>query len=322
MRNLLIIFLLGMVATHSFSQQEAQYSNYQMNNFMLNPAVAGSYSFFNAKVGYRMQWAGMEGGPRTMFASIQGPIKKPRQSMKRKRRKGGIHHGIGGTFQSDQAGAISYQGFNGTYAIHTQLNNTFTLSLGASLGVKVFTLDGSKLKFIHTGDDPELSRQIYSDVMPDMNLGGWLYSETMFFGVSARQVLQNEISLKTENLETNDYSKLHNHYFITAGTMLTMTEDWSFIPSIMLQSVRPAPLQVDLNGTFLYDKRLGLGFSYRHLDAVYFIFEYVHDEKFEFSYAFDLTLSELNKYNSGTHEVIIGVRWARKGQVLCPAKFW
>ena len=57
-----------------FTQQEAQFSNYQMNNFMVNPAVAGSYLFWNAKIGYRAQWIDMDGGPKTMFATIHGPL--------------------------------------------------------------------------------------------------------------------------------------------------------------------------------------------------------------------------------------------------------
>ena len=75
--------------------------------------------------------------------------------------------------------------------------------------------------------------------------------------------------------------------------------------------------------TFWFKEEIGLGFSYRHLDALYVIFEYVYDKKFEFSYAFDLTLSELNKYNNGTHEIIVGYRWGMPSRkVLCPAKFW
>ena len=52
------------------AQQEAQYSNYNMNSFMLNPAVAGSKAFLNAKLGMRSQWVGIEGSPQTQFASF------------------------------------------------------------------------------------------------------------------------------------------------------------------------------------------------------------------------------------------------------------
>ena len=323
-KNILAILIIS-VGASAFGQQEAQYSNYQMNNFMLNPAVAGSYSYWNAIIGYRTQWVGMDGGPKTFFATVQGPINTPR---KKKRRYGGvkstISHGVGGTASYDKAGAISYTAFSGTYALHSQLNRSFTLSLGASFGFKELKLDGSQFQFVHTIDDPEVSNIIYSSVMPDMNLGFWLYSDNLFFGASARQVLQSGITLESgDEVLVGDYAKLYNHYFITAGTKLEINQDWLFVPSVMLQSVRPAPMQVDLNGTFWLKEQMGIGFSYRHLDAIYVILEYVYDQRYEFSYAFDLTLSELSKYNNGTHEIILGIRWGLPNRkVLCPAKFW
>ena len=323
-KNILVILLITLGGL-AFGQQEAQYSNYQMNNFMLNPAVAGSYTYWNAKIGYRTQWVGMEGGPQTMFASVQGPLTTPK--MKKRNRRGPkspISHGLGGSVSYDQAGAISYSSFSGIYALHSKLNRSFTLSLGASFGMKEFRLDGTQLKFVHQLDDPELSNSVYSDIVPDMNIGLWLYSDKMFFGASARQVLQSGLTIESgESVIGNDYSKLYNHYFITAGTKLDLNPDWSFVPSVMVQSVRPAPIQVDLNGTFWFKEEIGLGFSYRHLDAVYVIVEYVYDRKFEFSYAFDLTLSELANYNNGTHEIIVGYRWGMPNRkVMCPAKFW
>jgi type IX secretion system PorP/SprF family membrane protein len=323
-KNLLVILLIT-IGAFSFGQQEAQYSNYQMNNFMLNPAVAGSYSYWSAKVGYRTQWVGMEGGPKTMFATVHGPLNTPQMKKKRRRgHKSSISHGLGGSASYDKAGAISYTGFSGTYAIHSQLNRTFTLSLGASFGIKEFRLDGSQLKFVQTLDDPELNNIVYSHVMPDMNLGFWLYSERIFFGGSARQVLQSGITIESgDEVIGGDYSKLYNHYFVTAGTKLQVNQEWTFVPSVMVQAVRPAPVQVDLNGTFWFKEQMGLGFSYRHLDAVYIVLEYVYENKFEFSYAFDFTLSELSKYNNGTHEIILGIRWGLPNRkILCPAKFW
>lgn len=322
----ILAMLLIIVSTLAIGQQEAQYSNYQTNNFLLNPAVAGSYSFWNAKVGYRTQWVGMDGGPQTMFATAQGAIKNlsPKGKRRRRGRKETFHHGIGGSVSYDKAGAISYTAFSGSYALHSKLNRTYTLSIGASFGMKQFRLDGSELKFVHTLDDPEIGNAMYTNTMPDMNLGFWLYSDKAFFGGAVRQVLQSGITLQTaEGVIDGDYSKLYNHYFITGGVKLDINPDWVFVPSFMMQSVRPAPIQVDLNGTFWLKQQIGLGFSYRHLDALYLVFEYVHDQKFEFSYAFDLTMSDLTHYNQGTHEIIIGMRWGMPSRkVLCPAKFW
>ncbi len=318
----LFVILVCLITLSVKAQQETHYSNYQVNNFLLNPAVAGSYNYWNAKIGYRTQWTGMEGAPQTMFASFHGPIKATKG--RRYRRKKKPHHGIGMMVYRDEAGAISYNGFMGSYALHTKVNRHYTISIGASFGMKEFRLDATKLKFVQTPDDPELNSQVYSDVMPDANLGVWIYSENVFFGASARNILQSGIEISNgEEVLGNDYSKLYNHYFVTGGMLFDINTDWAFVPSVMVQHVRPAPVQFDLNGTFWFQEKIALGISYRNLDAIYAVFEYVHNERFEFSYAYDLTISELTRYNHGSHEVVVGMRWGTpKGKVLCPAKFW
>ena len=320
MRKLLIILSI-LSSLLVIGQQEAQYSNYQMNNFMLNPAVAGSYAFGNAKIGYRTQWVGMEGAPQTAFATIHAPIHHPEASRHQRTHK--PHHGIGASFFRDQTFAISYTGFSGSYAFHMKMDRKHTLSIGASLGLKNFQLDGNKLIFVHTPDDPEIGKNVYTKLIPDANIGFWFYSDRMFFGGSARQVLNSSLELSNVDEAKNSLSKLTKHYFITAGTLLDVSREWSFIPSFMVQSVKPAPVQVDLNGTFWYQKKAAVGFSYRNLDAVYLILDYVYNDKLEIGYAFDFTVSELSKYNGGTHEIIVGIRWGEDHhRVTCPAKFW
>lgn len=306
----------------TYAQQTAQYSNYQMNNFLLNPAVAGSYSYWNARAGFRLQWLGVEGAPRTYFATVHGPLKqKPKRSKSKRGQKQGVNHGVGFTASFDEVGAFSYAGFSGSYAAHLPLNKIWTLSLGASLGMKQTSINTNDLNFQQYPTDPSIVGGIYTETKPDVNLGGWLYSKTAFIGFSARQILQNDVNIGGE-VEENNLSRLYNHYYFTGGVKLEVNYDWVFVPSVMLQAVRPAPLQVDLNTTFWYKSKVGLGLSYRHLDAIYATVEYVHNHMLEISYAYDLPLSGLSKYNSGTHEVIVGIRWNRKGGALCPDKYW
>lgn len=318
-KNTLILTLLFTWTLTGFSQQEPQYSNYQMNNFMLNPAVAGSYGFNNAKMGMRYQWVGMEGSPTTVFATYHAPIHHPGANPHIKRKM--PHHGVGLQLFSDRTFAMSYNGFMATYAIHKKLDKHWTISLGGSFGAKQFRVDESKFFFTQTTNDPDVGNRVLNRIMPDLNLGAWLYSKKAFFGLSARQLLGGDLSFN--NLETINSAKLYNHYFMTAGVLLPMSSSVEFIPSIMVQAVNPAPVQVDVNGTFWYNKQFAVGYSYRHLDALYILFDYVYENKYEVGYAFDLTLSELTKHNIGTHEIIVGIRWGdHSHDVYCPGKFW
>jgi hypothetical protein len=51
--------------------------------------------------------------------------------------------------------------------------------------------------------------------------------------------------------------------------------------------------------------RIAIGFSYRTGDAIMGMLEYQLNEKLRFGYSYDYTISNLNPYNLGTHEVMI-----------------
>lgn len=60
----LFSFLLCQFA---LGQQKPQYTQYVMNNFILNPAIAGIENYVDVKAGYRAQWQGLEGAPVTSY---------------------------------------------------------------------------------------------------------------------------------------------------------------------------------------------------------------------------------------------------------------
>lgn len=317
MRKLTLIFSL-VVSTLGFGQQETQYSNYQMNNFMLNPAVAGSYSFFNAKIGTRQQWVGLDGAPRTFFATFHAPMHHP--DVMPRTKHGFAHHGVGFTVSADQSGAFKTQSFLGTYAFHKKLGSGLTLSTGISLGLKNTKVDGTLIDFVHTPVDQNVGHSLYDKITPDANMGVWLYSDHMFAGFSGRQLLGGNLSFSNLN---NEEQRLVRHYFATAGVILDLSEDWHFVPSFMAQAAASAPVQVDLNGTIWYQKLFAFGFSYRHLDALNLILSYTYKDSLEIGYAYDFNISGLSHYNSGTHEIIVGYAWGRFGdRYKCPGNFW
>ena len=62
----------------SFAQQDPQFSQYQFNQMVINPAYAGSRDALSAVVNVRQQWSGFDGAPRTQAFSLHGPLKKKR----------------------------------------------------------------------------------------------------------------------------------------------------------------------------------------------------------------------------------------------------
>ena len=49
--------------------------------------------------------------------------------------------------------------------------------------------------------------------------------------------------------------------------------------------------------------------SYRYHEAIGIMLGYSFDEMLFFGYAYDIGITSLRKYNSGTHEIMIGYRF-------------
>ena len=60
----------------SNAQQRPHYTQYIMNNYIVNPAIGGIENYVDVKLSARNQWIGIEGAPKTFYATIHGAIGK------------------------------------------------------------------------------------------------------------------------------------------------------------------------------------------------------------------------------------------------------
>ena len=77
--NKLIFILFVSCTLRSFTQQIPQYSQFNRNQFMANPAAAGIYDFIDVTLAGRWQWVGVEDAPRSSYLAFSVPLNfKPR----------------------------------------------------------------------------------------------------------------------------------------------------------------------------------------------------------------------------------------------------
>src|SRR3954465_587885 len=67
---------LCFISFFTFAQQRPYYTQYVLNSFILNPAVAGIENYTDVKISHRHQWIGIDGAPVTTYLTIHGPLKK------------------------------------------------------------------------------------------------------------------------------------------------------------------------------------------------------------------------------------------------------
>ncbi|GAA3995081.1 type IX secretion system membrane protein PorP/SprF [Hymenobacter fastidiosus] len=321
MKTALTLLLPLLLATApALAQQQAQYSQYMNNNYILNPGATGVEDYIDAKFSYRTQWVGLEGAPKTYYASISSSLGKWRSTSKRTLRdRRRPFHALGAIVYNDVTGPTSRAGAYVSYAYNLVLRPNLRAALGVSAGMQQFAVDGQQLQFF---DRTTRAGSAASRVL-DGSVGLWVYSSDFYVGVSSAQLLANELNFSygPNSLDAGAGNFLRRHYFATAGVRVPLSNDWSLVPSVLVKAVNPAPVSVDLNAKLKYQDLLWAGVSWRAADSFVALVGFSY-EQFTLGYSYDAGFSELAGYNGGSHEVLLGLRLKKKAQTVCTNRFW
>ncbi len=277
------------------AQQVPQYAQYMLNNYILNPAVSGTEDYYEVKSNNRYQWVGVTDAPRTYVLSVHGPHRK-------------YNMGFGGSVYSDITGPTSRTGAYLSYAYHVKLSQKLKLSFGLGFGVMQFKIDGSKVT-LKEGNDPAMSNGVMSVIAPDATFGIQLYTKKFYFGISAPQLIGNK--LKFFDNVSDAQSRLARHLLIMGGYTFNLGDNWTIQPSFLLKYVSPVPMQIDLGLKIGYRDIVWAGSAFRIKDAVSVMAGFNIGKNVILGYAYDFPMSSLKNYSSGSHEVMIGARFAK-----------
>lgn len=335
MKKGIIFLVLGLVWQISFSQQMPHFSQYMLNGFLINPAVAGSENYGDVKVGYRNNWMGLPGAPESYYLTVHSPLKKlninttatsvplrernGKKMLYRDFKEGNTgkvlpHHGVGLSVISDKAGALQRTDFSPAYAYHLPVTNNLKMSAGVSMGLSFYNVDQAKL-YLADPDDPAFLS--YSHINFSISTGVTVYSPRFYIGLTAAQLLQDEMSGGWSNQD-----RTHTQYYFTGGHKISLSRKFSVLPSILIKYLRPVSVSADLNMKFLYNEKIWFGASYRNQDAIVWMGGINFDNLFQISYAYDTPNSKIGNIHNGSHEIVLGLLLGNKGKVFSPSDFW
>lgn len=319
--KLFILFLLFQITSQAICQQRIQFSQYMVNQYILNPAAGGIDADLDITLSYRNQWVNFNGGPVTYYFSGNIPIKVGRKPEKN---KPSPFHSAGVILFNDQTGPISKSSVLGSYSYNLPVLKNYRLAAGVFAGLTELRLDQSQLKF----DEPGESFNYTKITVPDGSIGLWFYNDKFYLGSSVNQLFYN--SVKFIEADAN----LVFHYYLTSGYKIPLgysgyrkSNPHNFlVPSVMFKyggwGTSPS---VDLNLKFNFLENFWVGTSYRHLDSQVILggvkFKSKHSGIFELAYSYDYTLSKINTYTSGSHEITLKYKYHIR-EILCPSAFW
>lgn len=290
------ILLLSLISFFGISQQLPQYTQYMLNEMAINPAVAGKDDFADVRSNSRYQWVGITDAPRTYMLTLHGPIKDKNM-------------GIGMNLYTDIVGPTRRTGLNFSYAYHIKMKDDMFLSMGLSAGVLQWGIDGSKLYLRDEGDENLLSTY-QTTYVPDFGTGIYFHKKDRFYvGLSLPQLYQAPIKLY-EGAGKN--SRIVNHFNLNAAYKFDLGDDFKIEPSFLVKYAIPAPPKLDIGARVIYQEQIWLGGAYRHNDAFTALIGYFYKNYLMIGYSYDFTTTNIKKYSSGTHEIMLGIRFSKK----------
>jgi len=337
-RYLFVGMALLSLALNAGAQQKPHYTQYILNQYIINPALTGIESYVDLKASHRRQWVGIQDAPVTSYFSVHGSLNKtssktsptsfptpgenPRgKSYWESYEAPDAHHGLGMQVVQDVTGPLSTLTAQATYAYHLPLNTNTTLAAGLGVGLNRIGLDPNKLNFGDVTVDPVVfTSGILNKIRLDMSAGLYLYSADYFVGVSAQQIVPQPIDFSDGYIRPQT-GKTVPHLFATAGFRTLLGENFNLTPSIMVKYVNPVPLQVEANFKLQYRDLAWFGASYRHQDGFAGMLG-VNIANVQVGYAYDYTTSRLNNFSKGTHEFLVGFLIGNKYPDGCPKNVW
>ncbi len=324
-----VITLIAITLTLNLYITEAQqlpvYSQYMMNGFLINPAVAGHEGYTAVNVTAREQWAGMKDAPGTYAISYQtrllknSYISRSASIRRRKRvmsRSGRV--GYGGYAFTDMAGAFNRTGIQGTYTYHIPFDRS-QLSLGLSVTGYQFRIDESKM-ILHDEADMLLLNTEKSAIIPDANFGVYFSNKDLYAGISAMQLFQSPLRLGAD-ADGPGY-KMIRHYFVMAGYRFEIGRDLLMEPSFLFKSTEKLISQIDVNMKMYIKEDYWAGISWRTGGSYSLVEESfsgkgssaiimagLRVDKIYFGYAFDYTFNAIGARTFGSHEVMAAIKF-------------
>ncbi|MEL1253454.1 type IX secretion system membrane protein PorP/SprF [Flavobacterium sp. DGU38] len=305
MRTKLFSFAIMFVSMVSFAQQDAQFTQYMYNTININPAYAGSRGALSVFGLYRTQWVGLDGAPKTMCFSVNSPINNS-------------NLGVGLSLVNDKIGPTNENNISADLSYTIQTSADFKLSFGIKGTANLFNLDVNKLNPDVAGD-PQF-QDFDNKFSPNVGAGIYYHSDKAYIGLSVPNFIE------TNRYNDNDiaiYKDQINYYFIAGYVFdLDKYQYIKFKPAVMTKMVEGAPLQVDVSANFMFLDKLVVGVAYRWSASLSAMVGFQISDGLYLGYGYDRETTNLNNYNSGSHEVFLRYEFVTKNGKMTTPRFF
>lgn len=317
----IVIYSLAFICPYLLNgQQMEQFSMYMENNYLINPAEAGTTDYVDIKLGYRNQWTNLDGAPNTYFFSAHSPLKKKRNDVSEVTPL--PYHGVGVAVIGDQIGPFNRSNLKLSYSYQRPLSQKLTVSAGVHAGFQQYAFNSDLIKNVRSRSELFTSDATDNTIVPDLSIGFWGHTHNFYFGFASFQLIPAKLDINVSS-DGND-GRLSAHHWFTTGVRIPLDkkEHFNFVPSTAIRKVSGAPISADINAKLHYQDHAWLGLSLRPKDALVTIIGLTFIKKIDVAYSYDWTFKNSRRLSNNTHEILLGFRLPNHPHDPAPPPFW
>lgn len=293
MKKLIILLITVGFSWTATAQQLPQLTQYMINNYAINPAVAGMHNYYQVNTAVRNMWGDI--GPKTTILSIYG--------------KKGENMGLGGTVYNDEERGSSKIGGNISYAHHFSLSPNIKTSLALSAGFVQYKLIVSQLE-VADELDPLFVGGDVARAIPDAVFGINTYGKNWYIGLSIPQLLSTNVDFIDkdfyDNFNLEGEGTLNRHYYVLGAYTHVLNPFWSIEPSMLLKNAS-TETQFDFGIKTTWNDKLWFGAGYRSNGQMTALAGYSIQDRYIIGYSYDM-LGDVSALGS-THEFVLGIKF-------------
>jgi type IX secretion system PorP/SprF family membrane protein len=304
MKNIIFYIALFIASVGTLNaQQLEQWTQFDLNEYTVNPAVSGSDEYFHVNAMFRNQWVGITDAPRTYYLSLNGPVWNDRM-------------GIGGSVFNDVVGPLSKAGMQLSYAYHIKLTPEYRLSFALSGSIFQWSANGAEMN-LENPQDIAISNGNMSAWVPDFGFSTRFFMKNFHAGIHIPQITNSQLQLFADYAGT--LSELNRHFYLNLGYRYDINDDFALDAAFFSRYVSSIFMQ-ELNVRCTYKESVWLGTSVRmpiqqeFANAIAFMLGYQFQNNMHIGYSYDLDIGKIGQASRGSHEIMLGIRFTKNNK--------
>lgn len=273
-------------------QQDPNYSFYRYSMNIINPAFAGSSETSELVLGFRSQWAGVEGAPESQSAIFGMPV--------------GKKLGLGVSILNDQTFIEKQTWLAVDVSYFIQLNEEIKLYFGLKGSANSYKANTDGLVTYGVGQDAALTN-VDSRFTPNIGAGTYLQHERYFISLSAPKLLSSD---RLEERDGNAYlSENRLHAYLSGGYTFLLGKTLDLKTSGMFRYVDASPISLELTGILDFGERFEFGALYRFDESFGGLVLFNISNGFNIGYAYEASTGKnIDNLSNNTHEMFMRLK--------------